>query len=98
MGRSSRVILDSDNIVLAGRATVEIDDTDSALVSTTSVTGDDLACETASTTFTTERYGEFLDGAAFVEVGVVGVDDMSEGLRRLVFSKEAAAKKTGLRE
>lgn len=93
MGRSSRVILDPDNIVLAGIATVEIDDTDSTLVSTTSVTGDDLTGETASATFTTEGYGELLDGAAFVEVGVVGVDDMPEGLRRLVFSKEAAAKK-----
>lgn len=93
VGGSSRVILDPDNIVLAGSTTVEIDDTDSTLVSTTSVTGDDLACETASATFTTEGYGEFLDGAALVEVGVVRVDDMPEGLRGLVFSKEAAANK-----
>lgn len=79
--------------MLAGSTTVEIDDTDSALVSTTSVTSDDLACEAASATFTTEGYGEFLDGTAFVEVRVIRVDDMPEGLRGLVFSKEAAVKK-----
>lgn len=80
MGRSPRVILDADDSVLAGRATMEIDDTDPALVPTTAVTGDDLAGVVAPAAFATERHGELLDGAAFVEVGVEGVDDVAQGL------------------
>lgn len=89
MGRSPRVILDPDDIVLAGSATMEVDDTDPPLVSTTTVTGDDLAGGVAAAAFTTERDGEFLDGAAFVEVGVVGEDDVPQGLWSSVFSRGA---------
>lgn len=89
MGRSPRVILDPDDIVLARSATMEVDDTDPPLVSTTTVTGDDLAGGVAAAAFTTERDGEFLDGAAFVEVGVVGEDDVPQGLWSSVFSRGA---------